>query len=57
MLSDVSTPLKEWGNDRIAKRVCEGKCVGRPQKRWIDSLNDYLEKIEVERWTSKEDGV
>ena len=34
-------------NDRIAKRVYVGECagsrsVGRPQKRWIDIVNEEL---------------
>ena len=33
--------------DRIAKRVYVGECacthsVGRPQKRWIDTVKEYL---------------
>ena len=35
-------------NDRIAKRVYVGECasssVGRLQKRWIDTVKDYLKK-------------
>ena len=36
-------------NDRIAKSVCVGKCVGsrsvgRPRKRWIDTMNECLRK-------------
>ena len=36
-------------NDRIAKRVYVVECagihsVGRPWKRWIDSMKDYLRK-------------
>ena len=36
-------------NGRIAKPVYVGVCVGsrligRPQKRWIDSMNDCLKK-------------
>ena len=36
-------------NDRIAKRVYVGECddsrsVGRPRKRWIDSMKDSLMK-------------
>ena len=36
-------------NDRIAKRVYIGECagirsVGRPRKRWIDTLKGYLKK-------------
>ena len=35
--------------DRIGKRVYAGECVGscligRPRKRWIDSMNDCLNK-------------
>ena len=35
--------------DRIAKRVNEGDCagsrsVGRPQKRWIDTVKESLKK-------------
>ena len=37
------------GNDKNAKRVYMGKCagsrlLGRPRKRWIDSVNDCLKK-------------
>ena len=36
-------------NDRIAKRVYAGECarspsVGRPRKRWIDTVRDCLQK-------------
>ena len=36
-------------NDRIAKRVYVGECagshsVGRPRKRWIDTVKDCLRK-------------
>ena len=31
-------------NYRIAKRVCVGKCAGRPRKRWIDTVKDCLKK-------------
>ena len=36
-------------NDRIAKRVYVGECtgsrsVGRPRKRWIDTVKDCLKK-------------
>ena len=36
-------------NDRITKRVYVGKCggcrsVGRPMKRWIDTVQDCLKK-------------
>ena len=36
-------------NNRIAKRVYVGECVGcrsvdRPRKRWIDTVKDYLKK-------------
>ena len=35
--------------DRIAKRVCVGECagsrsVGRPQKRWSDTVKEFLKK-------------
>ena len=38
---------KRIENHRIAKRVYVGKCaasrsVGRPQKRWIDTMKDCL---------------
>ena len=37
-------------NDRIAKRVYVGECagsrsVGRPRKRWINTVKDCLRKI------------
>ena len=36
-------------NDRIAKKVYVGECagshsVGRPQKRWIDTVKNCLKK-------------
>ena len=36
-------------NDRFAKRVYEGECdgsrsLGRPRKRWIDTVKDFLRK-------------
>ena len=36
-------------NDRIVKRVYVGECagsrsVGRPRKRWIDTMNNCLRK-------------
>ena len=36
-------------NNRIAKRVYMGECVGNclvscPQKKWIDKVNDCLKK-------------
>ena len=37
--------MKRKENDRIAKRVYVGVCsVGRPWKRWIDTVKDYLKK-------------
>ena len=37
------------GNERIAKRVYVGECagshsVGRPRKRWIDTVKECLRK-------------
>ena len=47
MLSDGSAMWREWRieNERNAKRVYVGECagsrsVGRPQKRWIDTVKD-----------------
>ena len=32
-------------NDMIVKRVCVGsRLLGRPWKRWIDFVDDYLKK-------------
>ena len=32
-------------NNKITENVYKGECMGsRPRNRWIDSLNDYLEK-------------
>ena len=36
-------------NDSIAKKFYVGECagsrsVGRPRKRWIDTVKDYLKK-------------
>ena len=41
--------VKRIENDSIAKRVYVGGCVGsrsvgRPRKRWIDTMKDYLKK-------------
>ena len=41
--------VERRGNDRIAKRVYVGECVGSrlvggPGKRYIDSVNDCLKK-------------
>ena len=41
--------LERMERDRIAKRVYVGECagsrsVGRPQKRWIDSVKECLKK-------------
>ena len=41
--------IERMENDRIAKRVYVGGCVGsrlvgRPQKRWSDSVNDCRRK-------------
>ena len=40
-----------WKKERseIAKKVCVGECggsclVGRPRKRWIDTVKDFLKK-------------
>ena len=41
---------ERMSNDRIAKRVyigeCTGSCsVGKPWKRWIDTVKDCLKKL------------
>ena len=41
--------VKKMENDRIGKRVYVGVCagsrsVGRPRKRWIDTMKDCLKK-------------
>ena len=41
--------MERMENDRISERVYEGVCacsrsVGRPWKRWIDTVKDYLKK-------------
>ena len=41
--------VERMERDRIVKRVYIGKCagsrsVGRPRKRWIDTVKDYLKK-------------
>ena len=41
--------VERMENDRNAKRVFAGECAGsrsagRPRKRWIDTMNDYLKK-------------
>ena len=50
--------LERMENDRIAKRVfvgdCAGSCsVGRPRKRWIDTVKECLNK---EVWLSGKQG-
>ena len=40
-------------NDRIAKKVYVGECggsrsVGRPRKRWIDTVKDCLRKRDLD---------
>ena len=47
--------------DRIAKRVCVGECayshsVGRPQKRWIDTMKECLRKRGLDVRESMEKG-
>ena len=42
-------PVERMEKERIAKRVYVGECagsssVGRPRKRWIDTVNDCLRK-------------
>ena len=49
-------------NDRIAKRVYVGECagcrsVGRPRKRWNDTVKDCLKKMGSECKTSKDNGA
>ena len=49
----VSGHMERMMNDMIAKRVyvgeCTGSCsVGRPRKRWIDSVKDCLRKRGVD---------
>ena len=39
--------------DMITKRVCVGECagshsVGRPRKRWIDTVKDCIRKISLD---------
>ena len=41
--------MERMEGDRIAKRVYVGECagsrsVGRPKKRWIDTVKDCLKK-------------
>ena len=50
--------VERMENDRIAKRVDVGECsgshsVGRPQKRWIDTVKNCLKKP---RFGCREDG-
>ena len=45
--------VKRMEKDRIAKRVCLGECtgscsVGRPWKRWIDTVKKCLRKRGLE---------
>ena len=46
---DGSCQVESMENDMNAKRVYAGECagsrsVGRPRKRWIDTMKDYLKK-------------
>ena len=41
----------------IVKRVCVGECTGRPQKRWIDTVDGLLEEERFGRQASKENGA
>ena len=48
VFSNCLTMYSEWSG-RIAKRIYIGgvdgsPSVGRPQKRWIDTVKDYLKK-------------
>ena len=41
--------VERMEDEKIAKRVCVGECagnrsVGRPRKRWIDTVKEYLKK-------------
>ena len=50
--------ISPWG-DRIAKRVYVGECagdrsVGRPRKRWIDTVKECLRKNRFGCQASKE---
>ena len=50
------------GDDRVAKKVYVGECmgsnlVGRPRERCIESVNDCMEKRDLDVGQSKEDGV
>ncbi|KAG8237614.1 hypothetical protein J437_LFUL011424 [Ladona fulva] len=43
------------GNDQIPKRLTMGKpdgtrSQGRPKKRWLDSINAYMNAIGVRNW-------
>ena len=45
--------VERMEKDRIAKRVHVGECagsrsVGRPRKRWIDTVKDCLRKVSLE---------
>ena len=45
--------VERMERDRIAKRVYVGVCagsssVGRPWKRWIDTVKDYLRKRDLD---------
>ena len=49
--------IERMGNDRIAKRVYIGsRFVGRPCKRWTDSVNDCLKKKRFGCQASRENG-
>ena len=51
--------VERMKNDMTAKRVFVGECagslsVGRPRKRWIDTVNDCLRKRDLDVRQSRE---
>ena len=53
LMKACSAILERMENDRIAKRVYVEECtvshsVGRPQKRWIDTVEECLKKADLD---------
>ena len=53
--------VERMENDRSAKRNYVGECagsrlVGRPRKRWIDTVNGLFKEKRFRCWASKKNG-
>ena len=56
----IRSLVERMENDRVVKRVYVGECtgsrsVGRPRKRWIDTVKGCLERFGCQ--ASKENGA